>query len=40
MFKKSNNGNKEQTSTITEIGLVYDPSGKFGVGGLKLSVTF
>ena len=38
--QKASRKNKEQTSTSTEIGLVYDPSGKFGVGGLKLSVIF
>ena len=38
--KKASERNKEQSSVRSEVGLVYDPNGKFGVGGLKLSVFF
>ena len=39
--KKANATKKEQSSKRqSNLGLVYDPSSKFGVGGLKLSVYF
>ena len=39
--KKANAIKNQQSSKLqTDFGLVYDPSAKLGVGGLKLSVYF
>ena len=38
--KKANEKNKKQASVKSKLDLVYDPSSRSGVGGLRLSVYF